>query len=779
MALLWACTSESVTPPDAPKPQLYIIQGGHSDYAIVTPDTPTPAEAHAASELAAFLAQATGATLPVVAESAFAGGHGLYLGHTRFAAMNGVPLDELGPDEWVMQTVGNELVLAGGRPRGALYGAYELLEQYAGVRFLAAHRTYVPPATDVHVDVDLAERTTPAFAQRQVFMLAGGNGSAPHDLFRVRRKLTTNATEYPLEPTYGDTLMYGRPYLTHTHHHYSTNFPPEYFALRPGGSRTGPGPGGQVDMTNPQVRDLFTAQLRAYIQQDRADATAHGVPAPTVYDLTPNDNENKCTCETCMALAAKYGSYAGVVLDFTNDIAARIEADYPDVRVQTSAYTFYADAPRGIAPRANVSVKLAQLGAEFITTPARDTVRSMADPINEGPRQMIDAWSALSPALGVHDYWKVWNQQYQWPQANIHALAETLALYHQAKVRNFFVEDELFGSRLHTFVDLQLYLASRLLQDPGQAPDPIIDEFMATYYGPAAPPMRGLLDYLEQRQAEEPGILATVQPADRAYFDASFFLETDRLLTEAELLASGDEALQRDIRQERLAIDETMLYLWDELAAEAGTAWTFDRAAIVDRLSQSYSAAYAKYGGWGAAMRADDERRLAFLRDKPPVPTQFQGSRIIDLVGPGLALATGGPAVLVDDPEAAAGKAWRLDATMNGAAGDHSLPPTLGFYEPTTGDVQTRTLAAAEIPTDEKFHFHLVGRTRATQTLWFWAHHSWWLSRALSAAYHGGLATQRSYDVYASLKLEGPGYVAGSLRTSAFSIDRLILVEVP
>jgi len=35
-----------------------------------------------------------------------------------------------------------------------------------------------------------------------------------------------------------------------------------------------------------------------------------------------------------------------------------------------------------------------------------------------------------------------------------------------------------------------------------------------------------------------------------------------------------------------------------------------------------------------------------------------------------------------------------------------------------------------------------------------------------------------TYEVYASIKIEGPAYVPGSTKPNAFSIDRLILVEV-
>ena len=47
------------------------------------------------------------------------------------------------------------------------------------------------------------------------------------------------------------------------------------------------------------------------------------------------------------ALAVKYGAYSGVVLEFTNAVADEIVKDYPEVLVQTAAYTFYLEAREG------------------------------------------------------------------------------------------------------------------------------------------------------------------------------------------------------------------------------------------------------------------------------------------------------------------------------------------------------------------------------------------------------------------------------------------------
>ena len=49
---------------------------------------------------------------------------------------NGIDCEKLGEEEWVIRTVGDDLILTGGRPRGTMYAVYEFLEDYVGCHWL-------------------------------------------------------------------------------------------------------------------------------------------------------------------------------------------------------------------------------------------------------------------------------------------------------------------------------------------------------------------------------------------------------------------------------------------------------------------------------------------------------------------------------------------------------------------------------------------------------------------------------------------------------------------
>jgi hypothetical protein len=756
-------------------------EGGKSDVVIVQSAQPTEAEAFAAQELADFVRRSTGAAPPIVKEIDFAGGKAMYVGQTEFAASQKIDFGKLGAEEWVIRSAKGSLILCGGRPRGTLYAVYEFLEKCMGVRFLDAYTEHVPSMTRWVLPAGLAIQGSPAFSRREICMVVGGSGSQEFLRFQVRRKINGFANAFwSAGAKYGYSMRFGSPYSTHTHSLYTKDLPearPEYYAMLENGRRTGPGSDGQVCMSHPEVRKFFAAKLREYIKQDRDKIVQakSGEPYPTLYSLVPNDNTNKCVCPECTARAKKYGAYTGVVLEFINAVAEDIARDYPDIQIVAGAYTFYVDIPRGIRPRDNVIIYLAQLGSEFNSLPKRDTLRSMTHPINQKPRKVLEDWGAISKMLGTHDYWTAWSQPFQWPQANIHGLAQTLKLYYRCGMRHFFVEDELFGSRVHNFVDLQFYMAARLLQDPGQDEEKLIAEFMDLYYGPAALPMKRLLAYIERRQEEEPGTLASVPPAARKYFDRAFFIETDAMISEAEKAVANAPKQLANIRQERLALDETMLYLWESL--NSPKPLPFKRDELLGRLKQNYEAAYRKYGGWGETFKKDDDARLEYLRNMPPIPPQFKGKKIVDVCGPQLYLVNQGFSKVVADPDAAVGKACRLDSSAPGSAGKHDGPPTFGLYDNESKERIDQVIPKNKVPRDEKYHLYFAGRMKGSASMYLWAHASWRLSQRLHMAYNSALPNQKMYDVYVSIKLEGPAYVPGSAKENSFSIDRIVLVE--
>ena len=94
---------------------------GHPAAVIVVADQPTPAELTAAQELASYLGQITGGKFTVSTEGIRTPASArIYVGPTRAALSAGIDCSRLGPEEWVVRSSGEDLILAGGRPRGTI-----------------------------------------------------------------------------------------------------------------------------------------------------------------------------------------------------------------------------------------------------------------------------------------------------------------------------------------------------------------------------------------------------------------------------------------------------------------------------------------------------------------------------------------------------------------------------------------------------------------------------------------------------------------------------------
>ena len=124
-----------------------IAAQGKSRVVILRQPDATAAEQTAASELADYLRQITGATFEIQTASATNNAdHAIIVGPGEMAAKLFPEIDftKLGQEEFVMRTKGDRLLLAGGRPRGTLYAVEHFLQEQCGVRWWTPWATNVP-----------------------------------------------------------------------------------------------------------------------------------------------------------------------------------------------------------------------------------------------------------------------------------------------------------------------------------------------------------------------------------------------------------------------------------------------------------------------------------------------------------------------------------------------------------------------------------------------------------------------------------------------------------
>jgi hypothetical protein len=609
---------------------LPLAQAGQSEYAIVTGQAATEAEAFAVAELRDYFEKATGVRLPLVEESRRASdARGIYVGQTAFASAHGTDVSQLDPEEWVIATVGKDLVLTGGRPVGTLYAVYEFLESRLGCHWLDRDTEIVPRSADLVIAASTV-RGKPAFWHRSIYALLGtveptAEMLAKEAVFLERNKSTSSLAKF-------GRVAYGSPGDCHTFYAYSKDFPADHrecFSLNAAGEReratSGSGP-GQLCLTNPETRRLLLSQLKSWIAADRRTAAQAGRPAPRVYHLSQNDNASVCQCPACKAMVAAEGSASGPLLDCINELADSIREQYPDVLLMTFAYQMTLQPPKTVRPRDNVIIQLAQLNAEWEPKNPHypDLFRPMSHPLNRAACEDIAAWSKIARHLAIWDYWILYCNAYQLdrfptPYVNVAYLQPDLQLFLEHGAGNVFVECE--QPTTTSFSALKLWLGQKLLQDPRRPIAPLLQTFLQGYYGSAAPPMGEYLAYLEKRIAAVPGTepLSSMPAHRRPYLDLEFFTTAHRLLNDAEKACGDDANTLRHVRHEWIPVEAALYCLTPQLERRlpVGEKVPFARDAVLQHFTETAHAELDRfyYGKIPPKAREQVEQAVKSIRE--------------------------------------------------------------------------------------------------------------------------------------------------------------------
>ena len=87
----------------------------------------------------------SGARLPIVTPEGPVRGKSIFVGGSAAlrARKPGVIFESLGPEGYVLKTLGSDLVIAGGRPRGTMYGVYGYLDKL-GCRWFTENVSRIP-----------------------------------------------------------------------------------------------------------------------------------------------------------------------------------------------------------------------------------------------------------------------------------------------------------------------------------------------------------------------------------------------------------------------------------------------------------------------------------------------------------------------------------------------------------------------------------------------------------------------------------------------------------
>jgi hypothetical protein len=484
-----------------------IADKGKGYYHIVTSRMPHGAEMYAAATLYQYLYKSTRAIIPYFSdvERCPRRSPEIYIGSN----VRGVQTDvsRLSNDGFVIKTCGEDIVIAGKTPRGTVYGVYYFLEKYINFKcFTKDVETFDRVETLIVEDLDICEN--PAFEYREIYFR-----SAFDTDFCVKNRLNSNMAHIPNEKG-------GKMKFFNFHHSFLELVPPEiyydshpeYFSFVDGKrlrDRT------QLCLTNEGVFLAARKTLRRWIEEN---------PDCKVFSVAQNDWHNYCTCPECRKLDEQYGTPAASLITFVNRLADDIKEDYPDVLLHTFAYQYTKKAPLGLRVADNVIVRLCNIECSWDTSMEKQAVEQ-PDSQAAGFIENIDQWGKICKHLYIWDYACNF-RNYLLPFPNYRSMPENLRTYEKKHIVGVMQQGNFAYGEASALADLECYLGARLLWNPNQDENKVIDDFINGVFGKECYPyIREYIDLL--CDSLEGNKLTLYQNSDAGYI-------TDLLVTKAE-----------------------------------------------------------------------------------------------------------------------------------------------------------------------------------------------------------------------------------------------------
>ncbi|MBQ7695059.1 MAG: DUF4838 domain-containing protein [Lentisphaeria bacterium] len=513
--------------PKAESPRRYVtddrnavslIGGGKVNFEVVTPAKGSRTAKFAAAELAAFLGQIAGAKVPVL--NAPTGKKCAFIvGDPAAAAAAGLDLKKLDRDGFYIKSFKGNVIIIGnddpkGHParlaawneRGTLNGVYEFLERFGGVRFYfpSPMGTIVPAKKEWRLPaLDIADR--PDSQYRRIYSIEmkelnhGKKDYLPADMnFSDTNRLTILRTRMS---TLNIPNCHGLAYLGLIERFKKSH--PEYFALRPDGTRV-----DGTNVTHPNYKRghvCFSSGIKEEIYQDAAaflsgkPATSRNVLMPDgkvywhpqlfslpFFNIMPNDSMFPCKCDKCKAEYAK-GPQAvtDLVWRFETDIAKRLQQNKIPGYITVMAYSDYKKIPTMEIPT-NVIVQLALTGPWKESNPAEQAKDD----------KLLADW-----------FRKLGQKTYLWTYVNKSgSRIEDIPNFTPRAVGSYFerTAKHSFGAFLEAETDhwlfgfLNMYVFGKVMWDNKTDVNALIDEHCRLMYGPGAPQMKQVYDTWEK-----------------------------------------------------------------------------------------------------------------------------------------------------------------------------------------------------------------------------------------------------------------------------------------
>jgi len=502
----------------------FIVKNGQSEYQIVIAENATEYEKLAASELQHYLKQFSSLELEIIKDNKPESGFEIIIGKSnRLSEEVLSEIDQLDEDGFIIKTKGDKLIIAGGTEKGSLYGVYTFLEDVLAIRMYSPEVIIIPENKSIPLpEINLKQE--PAFAYRELHMPLSRKSESYRNWHKLDAKEGKN--EWGLfVHTFDDFIPVEDYFESH----------PEYFSFL----NVQRIPDGQLCLSSAEVFAIIVSDLKALIDKK---------PDVLYWSVSQNDTYKACECDECKKQYELYDGYSGAMVHFVNMIAEQ----FPAKVISTLAYQYTRAAPTKIIPNDNVNIM-------FCSIECNRSKPLITDPSSASFRKDTEDWGKLTSNIFMWDY-VVQFRNLLSPFPNLRVLQPNIQYFRDNGIEMMFQQGS--GGLMSEFVELRSYIIAKLLWNPDMDVDIIIDDFLAGYYGPAAPFIRKYIDTMHDALEQTNGSLGIYgYPYDgiNTYLTPELIKQYEQIFDDAETSVNSNNEYLNRVKIARLPLEFAIL----------------------------------------------------------------------------------------------------------------------------------------------------------------------------------------------------------------------------
>ncbi len=451
-------------------------------------DEKAEAYVYASTILKDYVQKSTGFTLKIGEETKYS----IVIGACERSQkiMAEYDLSSLSNDGFYIAFKNGNIYIFGNNEASCVYGVYEFLERFLGVRFLNVDCDYVPKRAEIQIK-EKDVKCIPLFPERTFYCPAGFYDDYKEFAHKLRfsgdflhydKRFGTvkrwfndvpasphNSVYYVPKEKYGET---------HPEFYCKSSF---YEELCYSNGITDE---GDLDCSMQESVALAVADsMESYVEKSATEK----------YFMfgKPDDRNALCHCKRCEKNRAKYGGESGLIIVFLNAVIKEVERRLikknvqSDFRIVTFAYQSTVNPPvdennkpicAQVIPNNRLHIRYAPISAGY-------TYSCLDKRQKTDVSKQLMGWAALTHNLMLWDYMSNFGE-HCWYMYNLHYLKENLRLYADNHFSYIFNQGA-YNVRREWQAEMKAYIASKLYWNLDLSVEELRTEYVTLYYGPA------------------------------------------------------------------------------------------------------------------------------------------------------------------------------------------------------------------------------------------------------------------------------------------------------